>query len=528
MKKLSEFINPLSPEEILHFQDHPVTGIACRPEDLREGMLYAIMDEFLEYGHWNKGLELFHLARASQPCTPDSSVPEMKMSALLLESPLPDIPVPQIVVSDARKAAAQAAKFFFDAPDASLKIVGITGTNGKTTTSHLINRLLSVCGEKAAALGTLGVYFGHEKYAESVYTTPLSPTLFETLHHLKNKGVSHVAMEISSHALKLDRVFGLDVDVAVFTNLTRDHLDFHETLEDYRDSKMKLFAGLKSDAVAVVNADDPMGKEILFRLPCKAMTYGFSSEALLRAVQIRYSPRGTDFSLRYRGRQWEISTMLVGKFNVYNSLAAIAACLSLGMEPEALQKAARQALRGVEGRVEIIPLPGNRTGIVDYAHTPDSLEKILEVLRGISDSERIITVFGCGGDRDRGKRPLMGEIAARLSDICVVTSDNPRRENPSGIIEDILAGMPREGKQVAGNRGQVNNLPPFTCNLSPVTCNLSPVIVEPDRRKAIRQAFEMSQSGDIILLAGKGHEPYQIVGDEYFPFDDREELRCLK
>ncbi len=261
---------------------------------------------------------------------------------------------------------------------------------------------------------------------------------------------------------------------------------------------MKLFTGLKSDAVAVVNSDDPMGKDILSRLPCPAIAYGFSSEAALKAVQIRYSPRGTDFSLRYRGKQWEISTLLVGKFNVYNALAAIAACLSLGMEPEAIQKAAKQALRGVEGRVEMIPLPGNRTGIVDYAHSPDSLEKILEVLRG-AGSQRIITVFGCGGDRDRGKRPLMGEIAARLSDVCIVTSDNPRRENPLGIIEDILAGMPKQG-----------------------------VFVEPDRRKAIRKAFEMSQPGDLILLAGKGHEPYQIIGDEHFPYDDREELRCLK
>lgn len=487
MKKLSEFISPLSPEEILHFQDVPVTGIACRPEDLQEGMMYCIMDEFLEYGHWNKGMELF------------SSLPVMNMSALLLESPLPDIPIPQILVSDVRKATAKAAKFFFDAPDTCLKIIGITGTNGKTTSSHLISRLLTACGEKAAALGTLGLYFGYEKYADTVYTTSLSPTLFETLHHMKSKGISHVAMEISSHALKLDRVFGLDTDIAVFTNLTRDHLDFHETSEDYRDSKMKLFTGLGSDAVAVVNSDDPGGKYILSRLPCKAMTYGFSSEAALRAMQIRYSPRGTDFSLRYRGRQWEISTLLAGKFNVYNSLAAIAACLSLGHEPEAIRKAAKQALRGVEGRVEMIPLPGNRTGIVDYAHTPDSLEKILEVLRGIRDSEQIITVFGCGGDRDRGKRPIMGEIAARLSDVCVVTSDNPRRENPSAIIEDILAGMPKQG-----------------------------IFAEPDRRRAIRLAFEMSRPGDIILLAGKGHEPYQIVGDEYFPFDDREELRCLK
>lgn len=484
MKKLSEFVSLLSPKDVLHFEDAAIRGLVCRPDELRETSLYCVIDEFLQYGHWVQGADLF------------KSLKSDKIAALLLEQPVSDISLPQLIVPDARKATALAAKYFFDSPDKDMKLVGVTGTNGKTTTAHLINRLLTACGMPSAALGTLGLYAGYEKRAEAVYTTPLSPMLFETLHELRNDGISALAMEISSHALKLDRTFGLDIDVAVFTNLTRDHLDFHETMADYRASKMKLFAGLKSDARAVVNADDPIGKEVISLCPCPVIAYGCGQEANLKAEDISYSPAGTNFRISYQGKVLEMKTSLVGNFNVYNVLAAVSACLALGADADALQAAAH-VLSGVAGRVEPVPLPGNRVGIVDYAHTPDSLEKVLQMLRA-SGTQRIITVFGCGGDRDRGKRPMMGEVAARLSDICVVTSDNPRRENPDAIIQDILAGMPKQG-----------------------------VIIEVNRREAVRKAFLMSREGDVILLAGKGHEPYQIIGDEYFPFDDREELRKL-
>ncbi len=493
VKKLSEFISLLSPADVLHFQDVPIDGIVCRPEDSRKDALYCVIDEFLQYGHWVEGFDLFE--------SPDAKTlhktPFRHKAALLLERPVPDIVLPQMVMPDPRKGMARAAKYFFDSPDEQMKIVGVTGTNGKTTTSHLINQWITACGERSAALGTLGLYTGAEKYAETIYTTPLSPTLFETLGELRKIRVTTLAAEISSHALKLDRVFGLNVDVAVFTNLTRDHLDFHGTMEDYRASKIKLFTNLKSDDIAVVNRDDAMGRELISLSPCHVIDYGCSSEATLNAEQVRCLSNETAFRVCYQDKKLEIKTSLVGDFNVYNVLAAMGACLALGIDPEELASAS-SSLSGVAGRIEAVPLPGDRVGIVDYAHTPDSLKKILHAVRATA-SGRVITVFGCGGDRDRGKRPLMGEVAAHLSDLCVVTSDNPRRENPAAIIEEILEGMPEQG-----------------------------VIVEPERREAIRKAYEMSRAGDVILVAGKGHEPYQIIGDENFPFDDREELRRLR
>jgi UDP-N-acetylmuramoyl-L-alanyl-D-glutamate--2,6-diaminopimelate ligase len=493
MKKLSEFVSLLSPDDLIGFRDMPVNGIACGPEALEnENTLYCVIDEFLQYGHWVQGAELL-----KSLITGTEKASMGRIGALLLEHPIPEISLPQLIVPDARQAMARAAKYFFDSPDKPIKIIGITGTNGKTTTAHLINRLLTACGERSAALGTLGLYIGAEKYAETVYTTPLASTLFETLDELRGMGVTALAMEISSHALKLDRVFGLDTDVAVFTNLTRDHLDFHGSMADYRASKTKLFTGLKPDATAVVNSDDPAGKEIIGLSPCLVTAYGRSPETTLKAEQIECSPKETTFRACYPGGTIDIRTSLVGDFNVSNMLAALGACLSLGIDPDALQEAA-SCLSGVPGRIEAVPLPGDRMGIVDYAHTPDSLEKVIHALR-TTGAKRIITVFGCGGDRDKGKRPLMGEVAAHRSDLCVVTSDNPRREDPDAIIKDILAGMPAQD-----------------------------VIVEPNRRKAIRKAYEVSHEGDIILVAGKGHESYQIIGDETFPFDDREELKSLK
>lgn len=486
MKKLSEFISLLSPIQVANFfEDIPIAGIACRPEAIREDTLYCVMDEFLQYGHWVEGMNLLR------------SLESKDIKALLLEGLVPGISLPQLIVPDARKAAARAAKYFFDSPDEEIQIVGVTGTNGKTTTTHLISRMLAACGVKAAALGTIGLFIGNEKYADTVYTTALSPDFFETLGQLRDMDVSVLAAEISSHALKLDRVFGLDTDIAIFTNLTRDHLDFHETIADYRASKMKLFRELRSDGAAVVNLDDPLGEDIASLCACPVITYGCKPGAGLVAEDIQCSPGGMSFRAHYGDKTFPIVAGLVGNFNVYNLLAAVGTCLALGIKPDELEIASRD-LTGVPGRIEPVPLPGDRMGIVDYAHTPDSLEKILEALRA-TGAKRIITVFGCGGDRDRGKRPLMGEIAARLSDLCVVTSDNPRREDPLAIIQDILAGMPKER-----------------------------VIAEPGRRKAIRTAYEMSQAGDVILLAGKGHEPYQIIGDENFPFDDREELNLLK
>jgi UDP-N-acetylmuramoyl-L-alanyl-D-glutamate--2,6-diaminopimelate ligase len=484
MKKLSEFISLLAPQQVLNAADVLISRVACQPEEAGPDCLYCVIDEFLEYGHWIEGSRLLTASMLKN------------VTALLTERALP-YALPQLVVADVRKAMAQTVQFFYGRPDQDIKIIGVTGTNGKTTVTHLIDQWLTACGERSAALGTLGLYQGTQRQEETVYTTPLAPALFRILNELCVAGVSVLAMEISSHALTLDRVFGLDVDVAVFTNLSRDHLDFHGTMADYQAAKVSLFTGLKSTALAVINGDDAVGREIAQRSAVPIVEYGFTPTAGLQAVQVDYSLQGTQLQLRYGAQTAAIITTLVGSFNVYNLLAALGACLAVGIPLEQLA-ATSEALHGVPGRLERVALPGERVGIVDYSHTPDALEKVLHTLRALKPG-RIITVFGCGGNRDRGKRPLMGDVVARASDLCVVTSDNPRREEPLAIIHDILEGMPPQG-----------------------------VIVEPDRRAAIREAFALSRPGDVILLAGKGHEPYQIIGDQKFPFSDIEELRCLK
>jgi UDP-N-acetylmuramoyl-L-alanyl-D-glutamate--2,6-diaminopimelate ligase len=484
MKKLSEFINLLAPLQALNYTDVPISQVACQPEEVRPGCLYGVIDEFLEYGHWIEGTRLLNASLLKN------------VSALLTEHPLP-YALPQLVVTDGRKALARAAQFFYDRPDRALQIIGVTGTNGKTTVTQLLDQWLTACGERSATLGTLGLYQGTRQQEETVYTTPLAPTLFRLLQDLRGADVKVLAMEISSHALKLDRVFGLDVDVAVFTNLSRDHLDFHGSMEDYQAAKVSLFLGLKAAALAVVNGDDAVGREIAQCTTVPVLEYGFSPSAGLQVVQVDDSLQGTRITLRQGAQTVVIGTSLIGRFNVYNLLAALGAGLALGMPLEQLV-ATSERLHGVPGRLERVLLPGERVGIVDYAHTPDALEKVLQTLRALKPG-RLITVFGCGGNRDRGKRPLMGAVAANASEVCVVTSDNPRREDPLAIIRDILEGMPRQG-----------------------------VIVEPDRHAAIRQAWALSRAGDVILLAGKGHEPYQIIGDQKLPFSDVEELRCLK
>jgi UDP-N-acetylmuramoyl-L-alanyl-D-glutamate--2,6-diaminopimelate ligase len=345
-------------------------------------------------------------------------------------------------------------------------------------------------------LGTLGLQTATGKRQDTIYTTPLAPALFRILQELKAARIGTVAMEISSHALSLDRVFGLDTDIAVFTNLSRDHLDFHGSMENYRAAKLSLFEHLKSDALSIVNADDLVGREIAALSPCPVLTFGSSPWADLRVIQVEYALHETKMTITYRGETVTFSTCLVGTFNVSNVLAALGACLACGPTLQSLA-AASIALRSVPGRLETLPLGQGRVGVVDYSHTPDALEKALQTLRTLNPG-RIITVFGCGGNRDKGKRPLMGAVAAQGSDLCVVTSDNPRREDPATIIDDILKGMPEQNR-----------------------------FVEPDRRAAIRKAMALSQAGDIILVAGKGHEPYQIIGDQQLPFSDYEQLKGL-
>lgn len=482
---LADFLPTLKPIALHHWADAPIGGIACRPQAVPASALYAVIDEFLHYGQWTQGAAL--------------PLPLAQIAALIVEQPLEGIALPQIQVKNSRQALAQVAKQFYHQPDHRLKITGITGTNGKTTTAYLINQWLNLNGQRAAALGTLGLYQFHTPQTDLGYTTPLAPELFALLADLTTQAITHLAMEISSHALKLDRVFGLAVEVAIFTNLSRDHLDFHATEADYKLSKRRLFTTLQPTATAVINQEDAFGRELIAELQHHhqpLIRYGRSPQADLWVTDVHSGLDGSRFQCHYQQQSLDFYLPLLGAFNVDNALAAIAACLSQGLSLQQLQQTASQ-LKGAPGRMEMFALNNGAIGVVDYAHTPDALEKALFTLRCLKP-QRIITIFGCGGDRDAGKRPLMGQIAARDSDWVIVTSDNPRREDPLAIIQGILGGMTTANREIIS-----------------------------DRYQAIQQGYALTQTGDVLLVAGKGHETYQIIGDETRPFSDRAELLRL-
>ncbi|MDH4069570.1 MAG: UDP-N-acetylmuramoyl-L-alanyl-D-glutamate--2,6-diaminopimelate ligase [Ignavibacteria bacterium] len=403
--------------------------------------------------------------------------------------------VVKIVVGDARKAMAELARNFYGNPSQKLVLVGITGTNGKTTTAHLVRSILEANGRKVGLLGTMGHHDG-VRAVPATHTTPESTEVNRLLAGMVENGCQAVVMEVSSHALAMQRVHGLKFSGAVFTNLTQDHLDFHGSMEVYGATKKKLFDALDQGAVAATNIDDPFGERIISESAARKLTYGAAQGADVRTMNTTTSFVGTGVTLVYQGRSTEVRSPLAGLFNASNISAACAVSMGLGVaEPEIIKGVA--ALQSVRGRFETIRGKPGWTAVVDYAHTPDALERVLHSIRDLNSGGRVITVFGCGGDRDRGKRPMMGEIASRLSDVTILTSDNPRSEDPSGIIRDI-----REGVQPGA---QVHE--------------------EVDRRKAIAQALEGAQAGDVVLIAGKGHETYQIIGDVRTELDDREEVR---
>ncbi len=397
--------------------------------------------------------------------------------------------VPVAVCKDTRRGLAEVSAQFYGNPAEKLKIIGVTGTNGKTTTTYLIKQVLDLLGYKTGLIGT-NQNIIVDKVMPTERTTPESLELHEMFQEMVEAGVSHVVMEVSSHSLALSRTHGIFFQEAVFTNLTRDHMDFHETMENYLEAKALLFSQARH---GVTNADDSYGATLTRRAGCPMMTYGVENKADVRGENIRLSERGVICTTKIGGASYEIRLGIPGRFSVYNALAATAACLGLGIPMEDILKGLVLA-KGVKGRAEVVPTSAPYTVLIDYAHTPDGLENIIETVRGFAKG-RIITVFGCGGNRDKTKRPIMGKIAASLSDFTVVTSDNPRKENPGEIIKDILAGM----TDYAGRYAAVEN-----------------------RRDGIRYAMEMAKEGDIIILAGKGHETYQILRDETIAFDERE------
>ena len=409
-----------------------------------------------------------------------------------------------ITVSDTRQAMMVCVPYFFDYPANRMRMVGVTGTNGKTTTTHMIRHILKAQGHKVGVIGTVHIMIGDTSYPIH-NTTPDVVDLQHILHQMVQENVEYCVMEVSSHALALGRVSGVEFDTAVFTNLTQDHLDFHKTFENYLAAKCKLFEQVsapnqvKDNKGAVINIDDSYGHRVMEKTTAPTITYSTLGKGTLNASDVHMSTKNSQYTVNYKGESYPVSMNTTGLFNVYNTLAAIGACLQEGISMEAIDMALK-TFSSVPGRFELIEEGQDFAVVVDYAHTPDGLQNILETAKAIKEN-RIIIVFGCGGDRDATKRPIMGRIAAEYGDKIYVTSDNPRTEDPVQIVKDVEVGVKealRDGTSYE-------------------------VIV--DRREAINHAIHDAKAGDIVIIAGKGHENYQILKNETIHFDDREEAR---
>jgi UDP-N-acetylmuramoyl-L-alanyl-D-glutamate--2,6-diaminopimelate ligase len=441
---------------------------------------------------------------------------ERGAKALLLEEgqEVPDRTM--IFVRNSRQALAKVASNFYGNPSSKVKLIGITGTNGKTTTTYLLESILKKAGYPVGIIGTIHYRYGQKVTAAS-NTTPESLDLQRILWEMVNEGISHVIMEVSSHGLDLDRVFGCQFDHVVFTNFTSDHLDYHKTLEHYFESKRKLFVDAlmksqKSGRFAVTNSDDPRGEEIVREVDLPVIRYGMGASCDISADRVSSSFEGLSCRIKTPKGDLSIRSKLMGGYNLHNIMAAVAVGIGMDLPLKSIQDGV-EALEGVSGRFEKVE---NRKGIhviVDYAHTHDALERVLLGIKSLQGDGKIITVFGCGGDRDRTKRPLMGEVAGKYSDLAILTSDNPRTEDPLAIMDEVERGFeslllkewdPDEMGRWRSRKGYLRM---------------------PDRREAIRTAIRLAQPLDTVLVAGKGHEDYQIIGKKKFPFDDRVEAR---
>lgn len=415
-------------------------------------------------------------------------------SVLVVQKDLEVLPkgVCVVKVENTRYALAAISSHFYGNPSENLKLIGVTGTNGKTTITYFISTILNYVGEKTGIIGTIENRIG-DKVIPTSRTTPESLELQKLLREMKEEDVSHVIMEVSSHSLDLHRVDHCKFLIGIFTNLTLDHLDYHKTMDNYKKAKAKLFSMCR---YGIINIDDPYGQYMLDEGSCIGYTYGIDHEADFRAEKIHLDEKGTRFELSHKGESIDIELAIPGKFSVYNSLAAITAAYTLGIPLKEIQEGLRQ-VSGVRGRFETITAPDGYSVIIDYSHAPDGLLNVLKTIQEFAKG-KIITVFGCGGDRDKSKRPVMGEIAGEYSDYCIITSDNPRSEEPAAIIQEIEPGVQRTG------------------------CTYTKII---DRRTAIQAALRQAKTQDVILIAGKGHETYQEIGDQILHFDDAEEVK---
>ena len=421
--------------------------------------------------------------------------------ALFCEREL-DFDIPQIIVNDTKRTMANISASFYNEPSKKLNLIGITGTNGKTTVTHLLQKIVEANKEKCALIGTLGYKLSsNDEYKESKHTTPQPPELQRTLNMFVENKVENVVMEVSSHSIEQKRIGCCEFNGAVYTNLTQDHLDYHITMNNYFKAKAELFASLQSGAFAIINADDEYSQRFKSVVPSgvKILTYGIKNDADIKASDIDFSIDGAKLTIKFNGIEKRMNLHLNGMFSVYNALAAFATALAMNIDSEIIINALEET-KSVAGRFEIVnkkPMV-----IVDYAHTPDGLENVLKAARELTPAtSKLICLFGCGGDRDATKRPKMGKIADDLADKVVVTSDNPRSEDPQLIISDIMAGFR--------------------------TLDTQRVFVEPDRGNAINFLKTISSEDDVIVIAGKGHEDYQILKNETIHFDDREEARKI-
>lgn len=413
-----------------------------------------------------------------------------KGAAVIFCQDVPEVQVDYVQVADSRKALAMGAKAFFGDPSSKMTVIGITGTNGKTTTTNLLKHVLEETLEaKVGLIGTNGNMIGDE-VIPTAHTTPESRDLQYLFSRMVEAGCTHAVMEVSSHSLDQGRVDGTSFDVGVFTNLTQDHLDYHITMENYAQAKAKLFTLCRK---GVVNVDDIWAETMLNGAICPICTYASNSDANLMADNVVFQADGITFDAIYQGETVHTRLGIPGTFSVYNALTVLATVLQLGVSLKDACRALETA-KGVKGRVEVVPTDGDYTILIDYAHTPDALDNVLDSMRHVTEG-RLVALFGCGGDRDRTKRPIMGRIAQSNADLVIVTSDNPRTEDPMDIIEDILKGISKD---------------------------LGDVEVIPERPKAIEWAIENHQDGDVIILAGKGHEDYQIIGTTKIHMDERE------
>ena len=476
--KLKDLLKDIEIAGIAADPETEIGGVAYDSRRVKPGDLFVAIEGFQSDGHRFIPMAV-----------------EKGAAAVLCRVP-PEGGVPCVLAENTRRALALASRNFFGNPAGEMKLVGVTGTNGKTTTTLLVKHILeTVLGAKVGLIGTNGNMIGGEELPTE-RTTPESYELQKLLREMADDRCAFAVMEVSSHALALERTAGLRFDAAAFTNLTQDHLDFHGTMEAYGAEKLKLFG--QSAAVAV-NLDDPWAVRFLSRAEGPALTYACDDNAAdLVAKDLRLLPGRVRFRALRGGELYLVDLGIPGRFSVYNALCALSCCALLGVDLEAAAGALGTA-KGVKGRMETVPTDGDYTVLIDYAHTPDALEKLLKTVRETA-RRRVIAVFGCGGDRDKAKRPLMGKIAAALADFTVITSDNPRGEDPEGIIADILAGVTAPKQKYA---------------------------VIPDRAAAIACALERRRDGDVIVLAGKGHETYQEINGVKHPMDEREIVKEL-